>query len=152
MFRLVANGKLASFGAKKLVSGPTFGSSNARMAKSLNVISTRSFIQTTIWSQQANIENSAWSTRQSRMLEDQEFNTAEEATLFKKLLKEYDPAALSVQDISGGCGSMYAIHITSNKFNDLTIIKQHQLVNTFLKEDIARWHGIQLITKKDKLN
>lgn len=152
MYRLVTNGKLASFGAKKLASGSIYRSPNARIAMTLNVSSTRSFVQTTNWLQQDNTKNNKWSTRQSRMLEDQEFNTPEEATIFKKLLKEYDPAALSVQDISGGCGSMYAIHITSSKFNELALIKQHQLVNAFLKEDIARWHGIQLTTKKDKPN
>lgn len=91
-----------------------------------------------------------WSKRQLRMLQDQDFTTNEEKVLFKKLLKEYNPAALSVQDISGGCGSMYAIHVTSTKFNDLSIIKQHQMVNDFLKHDLAKWHGMQLVTKNDK--
>ena len=30
----------------------------------------------------------------------------------------------------------------------LPIVRQHQMVNEFLKEDIAKWHGIQLTTKK----
>jgi stress-induced morphogen len=54
---------------------------------------------------------------------------------------------LQVQDISGGCGSMYAIQIESPKFKDLTVIKQHKLVNQVLKEEIAKWHGVQLRTK-----
>jgi stress-induced morphogen len=52
-----------------------------------------------------------------------------------------------VQDISGGCGSMYAIEIESPKFQGLTVIKQHKLVNQVLKEEIAQWHGVQLRTK-----
>lgn len=52
-----------------------------------------------------------------------------------------------VQDISGGCGSMYAIEIESPKFAGLTVIKQHKLVNQVLKEEIAKWHGVQLRTK-----
>jgi stress-induced morphogen len=52
-----------------------------------------------------------------------------------------------VQDISGGCGSMYAIAIESAKFQGLSVIKQHKLVNQVLKEEIAGWHGVQLRTK-----
>lgn len=52
-----------------------------------------------------------------------------------------------VQDISGGCGSMYALDIESPKFKGLTVIKQHKLVNELLKEEIESWHGVQLRTK-----
>jgi len=52
-----------------------------------------------------------------------------------------------VQDISGGCGSMYALDITSPKFKGLSVIKQHKLVNSVLKEEIGRWHGVQLKTR-----
>jgi stress-induced morphogen len=52
-----------------------------------------------------------------------------------------------VEDISGGCGSMYAVAITADKFKGLPVIKQHRLVNEVLGEDIKSWHGIQLRTK-----
>jgi stress-induced morphogen len=52
-----------------------------------------------------------------------------------------------VQDISGGCGSMYALEIESPKFKGLTVIKQHKLVNSILAEEIKGWHGVQLRTK-----
>jgi stress-induced morphogen len=52
-----------------------------------------------------------------------------------------------VQDISGGCGSMYAVSITTERFKGLPVIKQHRLVNGVLGEDIKSWHGIQLKTK-----
>lgn len=42
---------------------------------------------------------------------------------------------------------MYAIQIVSEKFNGLPMIKQHRLVNEILKEEIAKWHGLQLKTK-----
>jgi stress-induced morphogen len=42
---------------------------------------------------------------------------------------------------------MYAIAIESPKFQGLTVIKQHKLVNQVLKEEIAQWHGVQLRTK-----
>jgi stress-induced morphogen len=52
-----------------------------------------------------------------------------------------------VQDISGGCGSMYAIQIESTKFKGLSVIKQHKMVNEVLKDEIKSWHGVQLRTK-----
>jgi stress-induced morphogen len=54
---------------------------------------------------------------------------------------------IQVEDISGGCGSMYAVAITAEKFKGLPVIKQHRLVNEVLGEDIKSWHGIQLRTK-----
>lgn len=52
-----------------------------------------------------------------------------------------------VQDISGGCGSMYGLDIVSERFKGLTVIKQHRLVNSILGEEIKKWHGVQLKTK-----
>lgn len=52
-----------------------------------------------------------------------------------------------VQDISGGCGSMYALDIVSDQFKGLPVIKQHRLVNKVLGEEIKKWHGVQLKTK-----
>lgn len=57
------------------------------------------------------------------------------------------PRFLQVQDISGGCGSMYALEIESPMFKGLTVIKQHKMVNAVLKEEIQSWHGVQLRTK-----
>ena len=54
---------------------------------------------------------------------------------------------VQVQDISGGCGTMYAVAITAEKFRGLPVIKQHRLVNEILSEQIKSWHGIQLKTK-----
>lgn len=70
-----------------------------------------------------------------------------ELHIFNKIKGELEPVKLEVQDISGGCGSMYAIEIESTKFEGLTMIKQHKLVNQVLKEEIAQWHGVQLRTK-----
>lgn len=52
-----------------------------------------------------------------------------------------------VQDISGGCGSMYAIDIVSEQFKGLSVIKQHRLVNKILEDQMKDWHGVQLKTK-----
>lgn len=54
---------------------------------------------------------------------------------------------MQVQDISGGCGSMYALDIVSEQFKGLPVIKQHKMVNKVLAEEIKKWHGVQLKTK-----
>ncbi|KAG7879305.1 hypothetical protein KL905_003296 [Ogataea polymorpha] len=73
-----------------------------------------------------------------------------ESMIYKKLAQELEPSNLSVRDISGGCGSMFAINIESPKFKGLPMIKQHRLVNELLKDEIAKWHGLQLKTKAKK--
>lgn len=72
---------------------------------------------------------------------------AYEQQLFTLLNKELDPEVLNVKDVSGGCGSMFAINIVSEKFNGLSLIKQQRLVNEVLKDEISKWHGLQLRTK-----
>lgn len=70
-----------------------------------------------------------------------------ERKIYTKLDKALEPSELDVADISGGCGSMFAINVTSDQFKGLTRIKQHKLVNGILAEDIKQWHGLQLSTK-----
>ncbi|KAI5959119.1 hypothetical protein CANMA_004137 [Candida margitis] len=70
-----------------------------------------------------------------------------ESKIYKKLQDEFDPVNLQVQDVSGGCGSMFAILVESPKFKGLPMIKQHRLVNDILKDEIKKWHGLQLKTK-----
>ena len=56
-------------------------------------------------------------------------------------------SGVKVQDISGGCGSMYALDIVSAQFKGLPIIKQHRLVNQVLGDEMKKWHGVQMKTK-----
>lgn len=63
------------------------------------------------------------------------------------LQKEFSPTILSVRDVSGGCGSMFAIQVESAKFKGIPMVKQHRLVNELLKDEISQWHGLQLKTK-----
>jgi len=70
-----------------------------------------------------------------------------EKAIFNRLVEALAPVALQVEDISGGCGSMYAVSITADQFKGLPVIKQHRIVNEILGEDIKSWHGIQLRTK-----
>lgn len=43
---------------------------------------------------------------------------------------------------SGGCGTFYAIKVTSPAFVGLSKVKQHRLVNTILKDEIKGIHGL----------
>ncbi|CAI5760252.1 unnamed protein product [Candida verbasci] len=70
-----------------------------------------------------------------------------ESKIFQILDQRLKPTDLKIQDVSGGCGSMFSIFIQSDKFNGLTTIKQHRIVNDILKDEISKWHGLQLKTK-----
>ncbi|ODV79455.1 bola-like protein [Suhomyces tanzawaensis NRRL Y-17324] len=72
---------------------------------------------------------------------------AYEEKIYNILKQEFDPKNLQVKDVSGGCGSMFAISVESTKFKGIPMIKQHRLVNEVLKDEIAQWHGLQLQTK-----
>ncbi|OBZ71783.1 putative bolA-like protein C4B3.11c [Grifola frondosa] len=69
-----------------------------------------------------------------------------ERTIFNKLTEKFSPAELTVQDVSGGCGTFYHIVISSESFKGLTMVKQHRLVNDTLKKEIEGIHGLQLKT------
>jgi len=70
-----------------------------------------------------------------------------ERQIWEMLMKELDCTELEVQDISGGCGSMYGIDVVSEKFRGLNMLKQQRLVNQVLGEEIKTWHGVQLKTR-----
>lgn len=70
-----------------------------------------------------------------------------ERKIFDILSSELSPKNLLVKDVSGGCGSMFAIEVESSRFKGIPMIKQHRIVNEVLKEEIAKWHGLQLKTK-----
>ncbi|CAR26766.1 hypothetical protein ZYGR_0I00370 [Zygosaccharomyces rouxii] len=73
--------------------------------------------------------------------------TPEEKLVYDKLAKALEPKSLQVVDVSGGCGSMFAISVISDKFQGLPMVKQHKIVNELLKDHIKSWHGLQLRTK-----
>ncbi|EQB49770.1 BolA-like protein [Colletotrichum gloeosporioides Cg-14] len=80
-------------------------------------------------------------------LEKPDHLDAAESTIWDKLVAEFSPSELIVQDVSGGCGSMYAIDITSAKFKGANMLKQQRMVNAVLGDMVKQWHGIQLRTK-----
>ncbi|CAE6509844.1 unnamed protein product [Rhizoctonia solani] len=51
--------------------------------------------------------------------------------------------------VSRGCGTFYAISITSAAFKGLPMVKQHKLVTEELKQEIAGFHGLQIKTKAE---
>ncbi|CAG8473441.1 8890_t:CDS:2 [Racocetra fulgida] len=82
--------------------------------------------------------------RRARQLLNIDALTEGEKYLYEKLSKKFQPTKLNVQDISGGCGSMYAIEISSSVFKGLPMIKQHRMVNELLEDDIKKMHGIRV--------
>ncbi|KAF8528920.1 bola protein [Hysterangium stoloniferum] len=78
-----------------------------------------------------------------------------ETRISNKLKAKFSPCTVQVQDVSGGCGDFYAINIASPAFKGIPIVKQHQMVQDVLKEEIRNIHGLQvtqgtkyLITRK----
>ncbi|THY16487.1 bola-like protein [Aureobasidium pullulans] len=92
-------------------------------------------------------EAAAAAAPESAAVEAPDYLDEKELHIFQKLNAELEPTKLEVQDVSGGCGSMYALDIVSSKFKGLSVIKQHRLVNAVLKDEIKGWHGVQLKTK-----
>jgi stress-induced morphogen len=73
--------------------------------------------------------------------------TAAESAIADVLAEKLSPTELLVQDVSGGCGSMYAIEIASPAFRGQSILKQQRLVNAALGDMVKSWHGVQIRTK-----
>ncbi|SPJ73066.1 related to Altered inheritance of mitochondria protein 1 [Fusarium torulosum] len=71
----------------------------------------------------------------------------DESAIAEILSEKLSPTELLVQDVSGGCGSMYAIDITSPAFKGQTILKQQRMVNAALGDLVKGWHGVQIRTK-----
>ena len=70
-----------------------------------------------------------------------------ERQIWEMLMRELKAEKLEVQDISGGCGSMYGIEVVSERFRGLSMLRQQRLVNKVLGEEIKGWHGVQLKTR-----
>ena len=73
--------------------------------------------------------------------------TADEAALVSLLRARFPAAsALHVEDISGGCGAMYAVHVETAEFAGLNRLRQHRAVQEALSEQIKDMHGIRVST------
>ena len=84
-----------------------------------------------------------------------------EQNIYAKLTEKFTPSHVQVQDVSGaswsflisfiahsgkgGCGTFYAISVSSPAFQGLSTLKQHKLVTETLKQEIAGIHGLQVL-------
>ncbi|KAL1876316.1 hypothetical protein Daus18300_002945 [Diaporthe australafricana] len=89
----------------------------------------------------------AESASPSSTLEKPDFLNEAESEVWDRLATEFSPVELVVQDISGGCGSMYGIEISSEKFRGANMLKQQRMVNAILGDLMKTWHGVQLKTR-----
>lgn len=87
-----------------------------------------------------------YSTNGETAATEEPTGTQAEQDITALLQSKLSPTALLVQDISGGCGSMYAIDITSPMFKGQTILKQQRMVNAALGDVMKQWHGVQIRT------
>ena len=55
-------------------------------------------------------------------------------------------SSIRVNDISGGCGSMYNIFVESVEFEGLKRLEQHQKVTEALKAEVKQMHGLKIKT------
>ena len=53
---------------------------------------------------------------------------------------------VQVQDISGGCGSMFQIQVQSSLFQGKSRVAQHRMVTEILKAEIKDMHGLTIKT------
>lgn len=63
------------------------------------------------------------------------------------ILKEKFKGDVKVMDISGGCGAMYEIYVKSPDFKGISLVKQHQMINQVLKDQVKQMHGIRIFTE-----
>ncbi|RCI14746.1 hypothetical protein L249_6687 [Ophiocordyceps polyrhachis-furcata BCC 54312] len=82
----------------------------------------------------------------SSAAENQQDMTTAERSVASLLTSKLSPTKLLVQDISGGCGTMYAIHVASPLFRGHSLLKQQRMVNLALGDLVKSWHGLQLRT------
>lgn len=68
-------------------------------------------------------------------------------------LQETFPKASEIRviDISGGCGSMFEVHIISEEFRGVRTVMQHRMVNEALKDEIKNMHGLRISTSEPEL-
>lgn len=113
--------------------------SNGSISRRYSTQKSESSIAGTIGEGEAGANDSLPSTLQAPEHLDEQ-----ERVIFDKLNSALEPIELQVQDISGGCGSMYGIDIVSEKFRGKGMLAQQRMVNSVLGEMIKGWHGVQL--------
>ena len=69
-----------------------------------------------------------------------------EGQIAKILEEAFEPAELVVEDVSGGCGSMFNIKVVTTAFEGKPLVQQQRMVNEVLKSEISSMHGLVLNT------
>ncbi|KAN0124206.1 BolA protein, partial [Russula decolorans] len=67
-----------------------------------------------------------------------------EQAIYDKLSKRFQTSELLIQDVSGGCGTFFAITIASKAFKGMPVVEQHRLINKVLQKEIEGIHGLQV--------
>lgn len=76
-----------------------------------------------------------------------EFSTEGEKILYGILTQKFPLATdVDVKDVSGGCGSMYEVYVTSSEFKGKRTVIQHRMINEALAEEIKDMHGLRIFT------
>ncbi|KAJ3306382.1 hypothetical protein HDV03_005349 [Kappamyces sp. JEL0829] len=58
-----------------------------------------------------------------------------------KLEKELEASHVQVVDVSDGCGQAFEVVVVSPKFEGLSLLKRHKLVNEAVKHEIEGIHA-----------
>ena len=74
-------------------------------------------------------------------------DAAPEDAMTASLTQGLGATHVEVEDISGGCGSMYRILVVSDKFDGVRPVQQHRMVHDVLKAEIGDMHGLTVTTK-----
>ena len=73
--------------------------------------------------------------------------SSEAKAMESTLLDALKATDVKVEDISGGCGSMYRVEVESPMFAGVPLVKQHRMVNEVLKSEITEMHGLTISTR-----
>ena len=83
-----------------------------------------------------------------RLLSSESKSLSKGEERISNILKAKFPQAtyVNVEDISGGCGSMYEVQLEAPDFKGKRTVMQHRMVNEALKEELKEMHGIRIST------
>lgn len=54
------------------------------------------------------------------------------------------PARVAVEDVSGGCGSAFAIEVVSAAFGGVRALQRHRMLHALIGDDMPDIHALQL--------
>ncbi|CAB4010941.1 Hypothetical predicted protein, partial [Paramuricea clavata] len=69
-----------------------------------------------------------------------------ERRIAEKIQSKLNVSKIEVEDISGGCGSMYRIFVAAAEFQGKRTIQQHRIINDILQDEVKDMHGLTLQT------